>query len=270
MNGIRNLVLTIIFILTMAQQTVCALPVNEDVILINQTGRSILAANHLPSADFIITNTPDTFDDYFIKANVYKTVEMFTWELKFAQNEGELAAVIARQIGKISNNMPTVSRSQAKTNGIVLTDRKGHEIMKYETKHILSYEKLNKDDVSLAADRTGVDFMIQSGYNPLALLSVYGRYLDYDEDAATEHIMNIYDYINYNFPNKLQDGYPTDSYKKALKVINQRLAMRSQADRQNVLTKQAKINEKKLKQANSAFKGMNPWNSSYTTLLLHK
>ena len=46
--------------------------------------------------------------------------------------------------------------------------------------------------------------------------------------------------------------------------------MRTEADKQRVLSEQAKINEKKLKQANSAFKGMNPWNSSYTTLLLHK
>jgi len=225
-------------------QTVCALPVNEDAYLINQIGKSILAANHLPSADFIITKIPDTFDDYFIKANVYKTVEMFTWELSFAKDEGELAAVVAHQVGKISNNMPTVARSEAKTNGITLTDRKGHEIMSFEKKHIISYDKLNKDKVDLAAERTGVDYMIQSGYNPLAFLSVYGRYLDYDEDGATEHIMNVYDYISYNFPDKLKIGYPSETYTKAMKVVNQKLAARTQTDTQKVLQEQAKIKEK--------------------------
>ena len=266
----KKIILKTIMALFFAQQMVCAVPVNENVSLINQIGRNILSANHLPSAEFVITNSPDTFDDYFVKANVYKSVEMYTWELSFANDEEELAAVIARQVGKISNNMPTVARSEAKTNGIVLTDRSGHEIMKYESKHIYSYEKLNKDKVSLAADRTGVDFMIQSGHNPLALISVYGRYLDYDEDAATERIMNIYDYINYNFPEKLKLGYSSESYNKAVKVINGKLKLRTEADKQKVLSEQAKINEKKLKQANSAFKGLNPWNASYTTLQLHK
>ena len=266
----KKRLLIILTILLLAQHIVYAVPINEDSTLINQIGRSILSSNHLPMAEFVITKTPDTFDDYFVKANVYKKVEMFTWELSFVKDKGELTAVIAHQIGKISNNMPTVARSEAKTNTLHITDKKGKEIMSYESKHIYSYDKLNKDKVDLAADRTGVDFMIQNGDNPLALISVYGTYLDYDEDAATEHIMNVYDYISYNFPDKLKSGYPTESYQKALKVINEQLNSRTDADKQKVLSEQAKINEKKLKQANSAFKGMNPWNSSYTTLLLHK
>ena len=249
----------------LAGQISFAVPINEDSLLINDIGRDILSANHLPMADFIITSTPDTFDDYFVKANVYKEVEMLKWNLSFAHDKGELTAVIAHQIGKISNNMPTQARSQAKTNTLQITDR-----LSYESKHIYSYEKLNKDKVDLAADRTAIDFMIQHGDNPLAFLSVYGTYLDYDEDDATKHIMNVYDYINYNFPEKLKQGYPTASYKKAMDVVNKQLASRSEADKQKVLSEQAKINEKKIKQANSPFESMNPWNSSYTTLQLHK
>ena len=251
-------------------QAVFSANVNEDVQLINTIGRNILTSNRLPNAEFVITNKPDTFDDYFVIANVYKRVEMFTWELSFAKDKGELAAVVAHQVGKISNNMPSVSREQSKSNGIVLTDKKGREIMSFESKHILSHEKLNKDKVDLAADRTAVDFMIQAGYNPLALLSIYGRYFDYDEDGATTHIMNVYDYINYNFPEKLAKGYETESYKKALSVANEKLKSRTDAEKQKAKEEQVKINEKKLKQANSAFKGLNPWNNSYTTLLLHK
>jgi hypothetical protein len=242
-----------------------AVPLNNDAQLINSIGKKLLDSNHLPDAQFVITDTPDTFDDYFIKANTYKTVEMFTWELSFAKDKGELTAVIAHQIGKISNNMPTQARSQAKTNKLQITKN-----ISYESKHIYSYEKLNKDKVDLAADRTAVDFMIQNKSNPLALISVYGRYYDYDEDGAIAHLMNVYDYINYNFPEKLKQGYPTESYKKGLKVINEQLSSRTEAEKQKVLKEQEKINEKKLKQANSKFKGMNPWNSSYTTLLLHK
>lgn len=265
----KKLVL-LVSILFLFGQNVLAVTLNEDFQLINRIGKSILTSNRLPNAEFIITDSPDTFDDYFIKASFYKTVEMFTWELSFAKDEGELAAVIAHQIGKISNNMPSVSREQAKTNGIVLTNKKGSEIMKFESKHIYSHEKLNKDKVDLAADRTAVDFMIQAGYNPLALISVYGRYYDYDEDGATIHIMNVYDYINYNFPDKLKVGYESECYKKALTVINEQLTSRGESEKAKVKEEQEKINEKKLKQATSPFKGMNPWNSSYTTLILHK
>ena len=261
----KKLILSIAMILFLAPQVFSLTPVNEDAMLINNIGRNILDSNHLPNADFIVTDVPDTFDDYFIKASFYKQIEMFTWNLSFAKDKGELAAVIAHQIGKVSNNMPTQARSQSKTNTLQITDK-----VSYQSKHIYSYEKLNKDKVDLTADRTAVDFMIQSNYNPLALLSIYGRYLDYDEDDATKHIMNVYDYINYNFPTRLKAGYPTATYQKAMAVVKKQLSSRTEADKQKVLLEQAKIKEKKLKQANSAFKGMNPWNSSYTTLLLHK
>ena len=266
----KKLLLMILSVILLSGQNVFAGELSEYTQLVNTIGKSILKSNQLPNAEFVITDSPDTFDDYFVIANVYKRVEMFAWELSFTKDKGELAAVIARQIGKISNNMPSVSREQSKSNGIVLTDKKGKEIMSFESKHILSHEKLNKDKVDLAADRTGVDFLIQNGDNPLALISVYGRYLEYDEDAATTRIMNVYDYINYNFPEKLKKGYDTDAYKKALAVINEQLKSRTETEKQKVQAEQAKINEKKLKQANSAFKGLNPWNNSYTTLQLHK
>ena len=78
----------------------------------------------------------------------------------------------------------------------------------------------------------------------------YGRYLDYDEDGASEHIMNVYDYINYNFSEKLKQGYDTEAYKKALSLIKEQLSSRSESDKEKVRLEQAKINEKKLKQAN--------------------
>ena len=261
--------LILLVLLSLFCNIVFAFEINEDSQLINKIGKSILTSNRLPNAEFVITSTPDIFDDYFVKANLHKKVEMYTGDLSYAKDEGELAAVISSQVGKISNNMPTVSSSKGTSTGFVLMD-KGSEVMSFKSTKITSYKKLNKDEVDLAADRTGVDFLIQSDMNPLALISLYGRYLDNDRSTATVRIMNIYDYINYNFPEKLKQYYPTESYKKAMAVINEQLKSRTEADKQKVQAEQIKINQKKLKQANSSFKGMNPWNSSYTTLLLHK
>ena len=88
---------------------------NDANALVNQIGRSILVSNHLPHAEFVITDVPDTFDDYFIKANTWKKVEIYNWGLKFAHDKGELTAIVAHQIGKISNNMPSQAREQSKT-----------------------------------------------------------------------------------------------------------------------------------------------------------
>ena len=60
-------------------------------------------------------------------------------------------------------------------------------------------------------------------------------------------MVNVYDYINYNFPDKLKQGYNTETYKKALAAINEQLKSRTEADKQKVQTQQIKINEKKLK-----------------------
>ena len=257
------------FILLVFGHVAFAVMPNEDSSLINKIGQNILTSNRLPNAEFVITSTPDLFDDYFVKANLKKKVELYEGDLSYAKDEGEITAVIAAQVGKISNNMPTVSQSKGTSSGLILMD-KGHEIMSFKSTKITSYKRLNKNEVDLAADRTGVDFLIQNGSNPLAMISLYGRYLDDDKNTATVRIMNVYDYINYNFPEKLKQGYPTESYKKAMAVVNAQLNSRTEADNQKIRAEQAKINEKKLKQANSAFKGMNPWNSSYTTLLLHK
>lgn len=262
----KNLLLIASSILFLLGQVVFALELNENTKLINLIGHQILTSNHLPDADFVITNSPDTHNEYYVKANVYKTIEMYFRELSFAKDQGELAAVIAHQIGKISNNIPTQARNKIKTNTLQITDK-----LSYESTNIYSYEKLNKDKIDLAADRTAVDFLIQSENNPLALLSIYGRYLDYyDEDYAIKHIMNVYDYIDYNYHNRLKKGYPTSTYKKAMAVVNQQLSMRTEDDKENIQQEQAKINTQKLKQANSILKVLNPWNSSYTTILLHK
>lgn len=261
--------LILLVILLIFGHVVFAAAPNEDSSLINNIGQNILTSNRLPNAEFVITSTPDLFDDYFVKANLKKKVELYQGDLSYAKDEGEITAVIAAQVGKISNNMPTVSQSRGTSSGLVLMD-KGHEIMSFKSTKITSYKRLNKNEVDLAADRTGVDFLIQNGSNPLAMISLYGRYLDDDKNTATIRIMNVYDYINYNFPEKLKQDYPTESYKKAMAVINAQLNSRTEADNQKIRAEQAKINEKKLKQANSSFKGMNPWNSSYTTLLLHK
>ena len=69
----KKKILSIATILLLGQAVLSA-SLDDNSTLINQIGKNILSSNRLPNAEFIITDTPDTFDDYFIKANVYKKV----------------------------------------------------------------------------------------------------------------------------------------------------------------------------------------------------
>ena len=96
----KKIILCLTIILCLMSNISLANSINEDSYLINDIGKGILAANHLPEARFVITDRPDTFDDYFVIANVYKRVEMFTWELSFADDKG-LSDVALQKKGNI-------------------------------------------------------------------------------------------------------------------------------------------------------------------------
>ena len=85
--------------------------------------------------------------------------------------------------------------------------------------HDLSLKKMSRTD-EYEADVTGVDLMINAGYNPLAMVSVLykisGKFIDIVQThpSGDKRTMYIYDYITYTYPAKLKLGYTSDSYKQ--------------------------------------------------------
>ena len=118
--------------------------------------------------------------------------------------------------------------------------------------------------------------MVKAGYNPLAMISVLnkicGNYVDIisTHPSGEKRLMNIYDYISYNYPEWIKKGYSTDSYKKANALIKLNVEERNASKR---LTKkyekeQEKLKKEKIKRAKKMLKANNGWNSAYNTLLM--
>ena len=126
------------------------------------------------------------------------------------------------------------------------------------------------------ADITGVDIMTKAGYNPLAMISVLnkicGNYVDIlqSHPSGEKRLLNIYNYVEYNYPAKLKAGFKSDSYTKAQAFLEP-VAQRRRASES--LTKkyekeQKKLLEKKEKRMAKASRTSTIWDGYYTTLQL--
>ena len=137
----------------------------------------------------------------------------------------------------------------------------------------LATSKISRND-EFEADISGVDMMQKASYNPLAMISllnkISGNYLDIFEShpSGEKRLMNVYNYIEYNYPNYITKGYKSDSYTKALDVItpnvekrkaSKRLTNKYEKQQKKLLTKK----EKRLKKMQGT---STVWDGYYTTL----
>ena len=67
--------------------------------------------------------------------------------------------------------------------------------------------------------------MVNAGYNPLASISmlnkISGNYFDFfsDHPSGEKRIKKAYNYIQEKYTEYIKKGYPTTSYKRALKIV---------------------------------------------------
>ena len=145
--------------------------------------------------------------------NVADEIVLYTGILKYVETEDELAAIISHEIGHALNN--DVRRSIARQTLLKLAG---------VPKEVASKKDRNAE---YKADLTGVDLMVNANYNPLAEISILnkitGHYIDITASHPTgrKRLKALYDYINKNYPQYIQNGYPTVSYHRALKIIGE-------------------------------------------------
>ena len=141
--------------------------------------------------------------------------------------------------------------------------------------HDLSMKKMSRTD-EYEADVTGVDLMINAGYNPLAMVSVLykisGKFIDIVQThpSGDKRTMYIYDYITYTYPAKLKLGYTSDSYKQfmnyATPIVEKRNSSQAKINKFN--KEQAKLKEKRIAKMEK-YKSKNQyngWQNSYNLL----
>ena len=202
-------------------------------------------------------------------------VQISKADLTYAGNDNEVAAVVAYELGQIING------------------KSGKDHMRAAAKAILA-EKLSKDNIvnttanseywnsktalkdKKEADMTAVDLMVKAGYNPLALVVVITKMpgsnleLIMGVPANSERAMSAYNYLAYNYPEKVKAGYACQEYRNFLAYSDPIVAKRNSSKRQ--VKKFAKEQEKIKKERAKSFSqyqmsgGLSGWDATYAIL----
>lgn len=241
---------------------------------VNTIGKKLISANGIgQNITFKVSDQADV-NAY---ANINKEVYVYRGLLEYVSNDEELAAVISHELGHILNGhcakqgvlntgVNILANATARATGSTLAAGVGQQLVS---------SKLSRKD-EFEADITGVDIMTKAGYNPLAMISVLnkicGNYIDIlqTHPSGEKRLLNIYNYVEYNYPAKLKTGFKSDSYTKALTLLSPTVQKRKSSEK---LTKKYEKEQKKLlaqkeKRMAKAAKTSTIWDGYYTTLML--
>ena len=235
-------------------------------------GANILTKNNLPSkTSFKVVK--GLADNTYTSTN--NIIEISQDDLTYAGNDNEVAAVVSNEIGHIINGKAAKDkfRDIAK-NAIANTLSKDNIISTAANSEYLKNKTNLKDNEE--ADITGVDLMIQAGYNPLAMIVVItkmpGSTLEIlqGKPANTERAMNVFDYLTYNYPSKVKAGYGCQEYRNFLAYADPIVQERNSDKKKLEKFNKEQEKNKQLRAKNIAqYKttgGVSGWDASYTIL----
>ena len=236
-------------------------------------GKQVLTKNSLPSTTkFVVTetevvnSTSNTNNELYIQKS----------DLGYTGNDNEVAAVIAKELGIVINANASKKRfvsnvASALAGSITDTNLQNKALIANQ----ISLSNMSEKD-QMNADITGIDLMVQAGYNPLAMIVVLGKMPGTAMDAIKsqpsnfKRTMYIYDYLAYNYPSKIQAGYNCQEYRNFLAYIEPTITERNSNKKKlaKFQKTQAKLKKERAKQIAKykATGGLNGWDASYTIL----
>jgi predicted Zn-dependent protease len=234
-------------------------------------GQKLLSANSLPTKVTFYVTDKEEVNAY---ANIDNEIHVYSGLLNLVETDDELAAVISHEIGHIANR-----HIQKQTIlGMITQSITGIFKKPFASKVANGVGGLSMLKVSRTAeyeaDLTGADLMIGAGYNPQGMLSLLNKiaqnYIDVIEThpSGNKRLVNLYDYLSFNYSDKLKKDYNTDSYRRLkgyiTEVVNER---NSNPEKMAAYAqKQTKLRNQKLKRARSIKKDSNVWGSVYNVI----
>lgn len=236
---------------------------------VTTVGQTLLNKNGIVSSNVKFQVAAGITDNSEYAIN--KTVNVSDYELKYAGNDNEVAAVVANELGHIISGHASKDRFvgllQATADPNLTTSNTA-------VSSLASNYKFSKEEKE--ADVIAINLMANAGYNPLAIIVVLtkqtGTYWEtlQGKPANAQRAMNAYDYIAYAYPEKLKAGYGCNEYKNFLNYANNVLVTRKESKK--LLAK----NEKEMKKARKSsvdritkFRtrgGLSGWDAAYGLL----
>ena len=202
-------------------------------------------------------------------------VQVSKVDLTYAGNDNEVAAVIAYELGQIINGKSGKDHLRAATKAFL-----AENLSKDNLVNTTANSEYWKNKTSLSdqkeADMTAVDLMVKSGYNPLALVVVITKMpgsnleLIMGKPANSERAMSAFDYLSYNYPDKVKAGYGCQEYKNFLTYADPIVAKRNKNKRsiKKFAKQQEKIKSDRAKNLNKyrMTGGLSGWDATYAVL----
>lgn len=242
-------------------------------------GTSLLTKNKLPNqVKFVVDET----DDVNAFANVDGEIHVYTGLLKFVSDTNELAAVISHEMGHIVNHHVTKQNTvnTISSTAIANLGLSGGVQTVANAANSMAMLKMSRTE-EYEADISGVDLMVNAGYNPLGMVSLLnsldagGNTTDIlsTHPSGDKRTMNAYNYICYTYPDKagvnVQAAYNTASFQSFLAYAKPIVDARN-ADPKKLAKfnkEQAKLKTKRAKKmAKYQKSGTSAWDSAFNTI----
>lgn len=239
---------------------------------VETVGKTIITKNNLPAKTTfkVVNGEADNTN-----TSLTNEVQISSTDLTYAGTDTEVAAVISHEIGQIINGKASKDRFRAIAKNAINSSLSSDNVITTAANSEFIANKTSLKD-NKEADITGVDLMIQAGYNPLAMVVVVtkmpGSTLEtlQGKPANSERAMNIYDYLTYNYPSKVQAGYGCQEYRAFLAyadpIVAERNANKKKLEKFNKEQAKNKADRAKNIAQYKTTGGVSGWDASYTIL----
>ena len=235
-------------------------------------GKVIVEKNGLPAkTTFKVVN--GAVDNSM--TNTTNVIQISSTDLTYAGNDNEVAAVISSEIGQIINGKSAKEKFRSAAKAALAEKLSSTNVLNTAANSEYLNSKTALGDLKMA-DTTGVDLMVNAGYNPLAMVVLItkqpGSNLEIvmGKPANSERAMNVFDYITYNYADKLKAGYTCQEYRNFLAysdpIVEKRNKSKSALKKFNKAQEKVKKERAKSLAQFKATGGLSSWDATYTIL----
>lgn len=262
-------------IISLFAMTVMCLPVSAAYNAENRVpavGKNILTKSGLPATTTFKVVEGAVTNDSVATTNV---INISKTDLTYAGNDNEVAAVISNEIGHIINGHAAKNKFRNIAKAAITSNLSSDNIISTAANSDYMANRNSLSD-NKEADVTGVDLMIQAGYNPLAMIVVITKMPGstfetlQGKPANSERAMNVYDYLTYNYPSKIKAGYNCQEYRTFLAyadpIVKDRNSNKKKLAKFNKEQEKNKAERAKQIAKYKATGGLTGWDASYTIL----